>query len=337
MGAAAVIVVVVLVAWGAVAGDQVPDGFVQDSSEQTDVALYKAVSARVADGQSYYAAVAVEQPSRGFPTSPAMTVREPTLAWLTASLGPGVAYGILLALAAVAVGLSLYCFDRLARTRAEWVLASVVAAVTVANLCAPVNVWTHDVWAGLLVYVGALTATRRWFWPTLAALALACLVRELALPAAVAVLVVGWPGLAVRRRVVAVAALAGFLGFYGWHVLRVGEMAAGPSADSPGWLDANGWPFFVNASWFSTLLTNGPVAVAVVLVPLALLGWVLHESASARPVVAVLVLYAVTFSVVGRTNNLYWGALFGPLLLPGLAFAPRAMVRVARSLTRQTA
>ena len=328
---AAIAVTLLLMVWGAVAGSLVPDGFLEPDPDKTDVALYRAIADRMGDGESYYAAVAEEQPARGFPTSPAVTVREPTLAWLTSTVGAGTAYGILLALAAVAVALSLVCFDGLGRTRAEWVVASVVGAVGVAFLCSPDGVWIHEAWAGLLTYVAVLAATRRWFWPALIALLAACVVRELALPAALAVLAVAWPRLSVRRRLTSVVAVAGFLTFYGWHVLQVSRMAVGASEPSAGWLDVNGWPFFVNAAWFSTVLSDGPVLVAALLVPLALLGWVMHESVDARPVAAVLVAYALIFGVVGRDNNLYWGILFGPLLLPGLAFAPRAVVRLARA------
>lgn len=320
-----------LMAWGAVAGSQVPDGFLEADPDKTDVALYQAISGRVADGESYYASVADEQPSRGFPTSPAMTVREPTLAWLTSTVGAGTGYGILLALAAVAIALSLVCFDSLSRTRAEWMVASVLGALGVAFLCSPDGVWIHEAWAGLLIYVAALAATRRWFWPALVALLAACLVRELALPAALAVLAVAWPRLSRRRRGASVMAVLSFLAFYGWHVLQVSRMSSGESEPSAGWLDVNGWPFFVNAAWFSTALGNGPLLVAVALVPLALLGWVTHESVDARPVAAVLVAYALVFGVVGRDNNLYWGILFGPLLLPGLAFVPRAVARLGRA------
>ncbi|KAA1379671.1 hypothetical protein [Aeromicrobium fastidiosum] len=327
----AIAVTLVLVVWGAVAGSQVPDGFLEADPDKTDVALYQAISERMGDGESYYVAVAAEQPARGFPTSPAVTVREPTLAWLTSTAGEGTAYGILLALAAVAIGLSIVCFDSLTRTRAEWAVASVVGAVGVAALCSPDGVWIHETWAGLLTYVAALAATRHWFWPALIALLAACVVRELALPAGLAVLAAAWPRLSVRRRLASVVAVAGFLAFYGWHVLQVGRMSAGASEPSSGWLDVNGWPFFVNAAWFSTVLTVAPVLVAVLLVPLALLGWVLHDSVDARPVAAVLVAYALVFAVVGRDNNLYWGILFGPLLLPGLAFAPRAVARLTRA------
>ena len=331
IGIGAIGALLFLMLWGVLSGSQIREGFVQDDPEQTDVALYKAISARVADGDGYYDAVAVEQVRRGFPTSPAVTVREPTLAWLTSAVGPPAAYGVLLALAGIALVLSMYCLDQLSATRVEWVTGTVIAAVTIANLCPPLNVWIHDVWAGLLILIAGLTSTRRWFWPTLLALLAACLVRELALPAALAMAAVAWPRLSRRRRALSVAALLAFLAFYGWHVAQVERMVPPGSQPSPGWLDVNGWPFFVNATWFSTVLTNGPVILAALLVPVALLGWVAHESPRTRPVAVVLVVYAVVFSVIGRDNNLYWGALFGPLLLPGIAFAPRAVWRLARA------
>lgn len=319
-----------LILWGALAGSQVPDGFVQHTDAKTDAGLYRAIAHRVADGDNYYAVVAVEQPARGFPTSPAMTVREPTLAWLAGALSPRGAYVLLLVLAGVALTLTLMCFDTLARSRLEWVLGSVIASATIANLCLPANMWSHDVWAGMLIYIGALASTRKWFVIAMLSMLAACLIRELALPAAVAVGAMSWSAGGRRTRAAWGAALLGFAVFYLWHVHEVGQIPTSP-VTSPGWVAFHGWPFVVNATWFSTLLSNWPVLVAAIVTPCALLGWIMHASVHARAVAMVLVVYVVAFSVIGRSNNLYWGALFGALLLPGLAFAPRALVTLIRS------
>ena len=320
-----------LIAWGLAVGSIVPAGYGDTDVEHSDVGLYQAISARIADGSTYYDAVEAEQPARGYPISPVMTVREPTLAWTIDLLGEHGAYAVLLVLAGAAVAMGMYCFDRIARGRGEWVGATLLLVAVIGFVAAPVNVWVHDAWAGLLIVIGVLAATQRWFWPALLALLAACLMRELAVPAVLAVVVVWWPGLGRRRRTAVLAAGAAFAGFYGWHAVQAAGFSATGGSEAPGWLDLHGWPFFVNSAWFSTVLTVLPIAVVAVLVPLALLGWVGRSGVMARPVVGVPVIYAVAFGVMGRSNNLYWGLLFAPLLVPGLAFAPRTLHELFRT------
>src|SRR4028118_2130363 len=51
-----------------------------------DVYLYQAVVARMDAGENYYPAAAQEMIARGYPTSPFLTWRLPTTAWLVSSL-----------------------------------------------------------------------------------------------------------------------------------------------------------------------------------------------------------------------------------------------------------
>jgi hypothetical protein len=54
---------------------------------EADLALYKAIVGRMQAGENYYAVAADEQRKRGYPLKPFVTVRQPTLALVLASLG----------------------------------------------------------------------------------------------------------------------------------------------------------------------------------------------------------------------------------------------------------
>lgn len=328
---------VILLVWGIAGGSIVPEGFIQsDDPSQSDVALYKAVSAAMQDGDGYYQAVLSEQPARGYPTSPVMTVREPTLAWLTSTWGLGGAHVLLLMVGVLALGLAIVRLQRLAVGRVEW-YAAALAGVAVAAMVVPEdNVWAHDIWAGTLILCAVLAYSRRNALPAVALLLTASLIRELAAPLLVVLLVLSWHRGTRRDAVAAGAALAAFGAFYLWHAQQVGELVAGAGGASPGWVEFGGWPFVVNAVWFSSAMTLTSMTLTAVIVVFALLGWIGRSGDIALFAVLVIGTYSVVFAVLGRPNNLYWGALFAPTLLVGIVWAPRAVWEMLRPWRHRT-
>lgn len=301
------------------------------SDDDTDVGLYKAVVKQMTHGAGYYRAVAVEQPRRGYPVSPAPAVREPTLAWFDAAVGPTAAYICLLLLAAAAIVVSVRCMDRWRISRVEWMVASLLLVLNVVMWCGPSSIWVHDVWAGLLLLLAVMARSSGRWRASVVAVVVAALVRELAAPVLLLGALLAWRA---GRRPECLAWLAGgalFTAFYAWHAVQVAGLPPGPAG--PGWFAAGGWPFSTEAIRYSSLLRAGPQWLAAVLVPCAVMGWGI-----ARPrgslALATIVAYLAVFTVVGRSNNAYWGALVAPVLLPGLALAPRAVASWVRSARR---
>lgn len=120
--------------------------------DRTVAALYRAVIARMGDGENYYRAVAEEHRERGYPLPPFVTVREPTLAYATAAVGgPRNLLFVLGGLAfATAAAMSLR-MEAIAPGRLSWWASALLAALTAGALVGDKQVVTHEVWAGMLV------------------------------------------------------------------------------------------------------------------------------------------------------------------------------------------
>lgn len=289
----------------------------------TDVALYRAIVERMDRGSSYYDAVGVEQVERGYPTSPAPAVREPTVAWIVSTVGDSAAYVLLIGLAVLAAGVTIRRLDRDAPSRAEWIVGSVMVSLSVAAWCVPSNAYVHDVWAGLLVLTALMLHGQDRWRLSLALLTAAAIVRELAAPMLLIAAAVAWRR---GRRTEALGWCAGvmmFGAFYAWHFYETRGLPDGSAG--PGWLGAGGWPFSVEAVRFSGLLQLGPSWLAALVVPCALLGWTALGRRT-ELTVAIPIAFLAALMVVGRPVNAYWGALVAPLLLAGLTLAPRALI-----------
>lgn len=313
----------VLLVWGLVRGSIVPRDFiVVDADAPTDRKLYESIVAAMQgsggrDPVGYYEAVAQQQHAIGAPTSPVFTVREPTLAWLVAAIGESAAGVLLGVVALVALVLAAQLLDSVTDTRWAWYPATLLSGLGILWLALPGRLWFHEVWAGLLLLVALALLRSRWWCSALPVALLAVIVREMAIVLPVAcILVALW-----RRRLRETVAWGGVLvlsvGFFAWHAWQVHEQVP-PHATGPGWTGLEGWPFVVNATWFSSPLWLAPVAVAAVLTVLAGLGWTGRLGRTLPEGAVMLLLVAVAVALGGRPDNLYWGALWVPVLALGL-------------------
>lgn len=296
-----------------------------------DLLLYRAIAARVAGGESYYTAALAEQRARNFPVRPAVAVRLPTLAYLTAGLGQGglVALGALLALAALAAW-----WRRLGEepgAREHRTIALLLLVVGAAMGAKPAYAMLHEVWAGMLMALAfGLHRPGRWHWAWLAAAA-ACAVRELALPF---VLLLGALALARRDWKEAVAwgvLTALFAALFAWHLAQVDALLLDSDRPSSSWLALRGL-----AGWTTNLVTSsilyqlpGPIAAPLVLLPL--IGWAGWRSSAGLTGFLLHLGYGVLFMLAGRANNFYWALMVTPTWFIGLAFAPLAFASLAKA------
>jgi hypothetical protein len=295
----------------------------QASGDITDIELYQQIAARVVSGENYYTAAITEQRQHGYPTTPAMAVRLPTLTFVEAALGQVGITAVLLVLALAALVTLGARIRRSAGNRFEHIAAVVLLAANLAVLAIGPLAWFHDSWAGVLILLAiGLGSQRRW-WPSLLAGFAAVCFREMALPFLLVMAAVHWHR--NRRQAVAwLGATAAFAVIYGWHIVLVQSAQMGASVVSQGWLDFGGWQFVLAATKTGSLLFILPTAVAAVAVPLALFGWVFVRDLAA-PVLATCLVFMVGFLLIGRVENSYWGLLYASLLLTGLAFAPRGL------------
>lgn len=304
-----------------------------------DAALYRQIAARVANGEAYYPAAAVEHRASGYPLKPFTAVRQPLLAEIVATIGATGAEWLLRLLAVAATAATVI---RLApRLRAPFREIAILLSATSAGAFVQHGMWVwHEIWAGLLITLALACRTER-HWLFSVALGLtAALLRELAFPFLLVMAGTAWVSGGRREAGAWIVAVVIALTALAMHRISVGAIALPTDVTSPGWLVLGGWRFDLALARQSSLLLVLPTWVTAVVTPLALLGWCAWRGAYALRAAAMLGLWMTAFLIFGRPDNAYWGFLFAPLLPVGLALAPAALrdlVHASRPLLAGTA
>jgi hypothetical protein len=295
-----------------------------------DATLYRQIAARVASGQNYYDAAAIEQRASGYPLKPFTAVRPPVVAALGAMFGPTGADLLLRLLAvAVTVGTAMRIAPQL---RPPYREAAILLSATSAGALIQTGMWVwHEIWAGLLIALALACRTeRRWRVSVVLGLT-AALVRELAFPFLPIMAVAAWASGNRREARGWIAAAAIALLLLAAHMNAVRLIALPGDVTSPGWMVFGGWRFDLALARQSSLLLALPIWATAIVTPLALLGWCAWPGAYAARVSAMLALWLTAFLVIGRPDNSYWGFLLAPLLPLGLALSPMALRDLARA------
>jgi len=294
-------------------------------TDSRDADLYRDVAARVGAGEGYYHAAVTLHRERHYPLRPFVTVRLPTLAWVTGALGPAGTALLHQALGLAAIGAFALRVRNARPRKPEWAAAIVLGAATTALLVAQDMALWHESWTGLLILL-SLCCRSRSRWALSVALGLAAvLIRELALPYLAVMLVIAWRERAYREAVAwGLAATAG-LSALAVHVANVTALTSAADFHSQGWSTFGGLSHLVAMIRLCTplILLSSPVVAAIL--PLAFLGWSAERDGLGGRVFLLIAGYSAAFMVVGRPENFYWGLLIAPVLIPGLAFAPRAL------------
>ncbi len=312
-----------------------PASAAEAQADDGDLALYARISARVAAGEGYYAAAMDEQRRDNYPTRPFVAVRQPSLAWLQAAIGVD---GVRL----IALGLVAACLLALQLRLAplvslpERLAALVLLTLGGAAAMVPLAGLIHELWAGLWLTLALLIYREERWWPALIAAAMALAVRELAVP-----FVLLWLAFALAARRWHEAAgvgalLAVFTVGMGLHYLAVegGRLPGDPV--SQGWDAFIGYGLPLMALWRLTGLALLPVSLGAAIAVLPLIGW---AALGGRLGLFAALWFAGLFTMTAlfaRPENFYWVQLALPAYGIGLAFAPRAIVELARSALRQT-
>ena len=297
-----------------------------------DHALYARIAQRVAAGEPYYAAAAAEHRGGNYPLRPFVTVRLPTLAYIVAALGERKA---MLALLLVG-GAAIFAWYRRLRTDADLPRYAAIAALFVAanltQLAARQWLFIHEVAAGVLLALALALYRPSRPWMTMAVLAAALAIRETVLPVA---MLLGFFALIDRdwRAVAGWLAIglcfgAGILA----HMAALAAVTSPADAASQGWNGHGGWPAYLSFVQAASLLRFFEGWVGALLVPLALLGWTAWRSRLGLVGLLIQIGYAALLMAFARPSNFYWAMLVTPTLFIGLAFAPAALVALARSL-----
>jgi len=300
----------------------------------SDIGLYQAIARMVGSGADYYATAVTLQRDNGFPLQPFVTVRLPTLAWITGAIGegPALALAVALVLANAAIWFAALPFARPAER------VCLVALVILASLMTPRAVYLHEWWAGQLL-TGALGLfLRRQAGAALALAVAALFVRELSALFLLTLL----PFLLRREQRTHLRAALLALAVFGIallaHHAAVTALVLPGDPVSPGWLDLRG-PAGPSAD-LQTMVLFGlvPEPWASLLVFAPLLGWC-HVAArrSALPLFWFAGFLGV-LAVLARADNAFWVRMILPAYMAGLALVPRALAGLPYpAISRRTA
>ena len=311
------------------------DAWTMDARGQRDVdlALYDAITARVARGEDYHQVAIEEQRARNFPVRPGLAVRLPTLAIASAVIGQN---GVMLAGLILALVTFFVWWGRLGtvvENRARQIIALGLLGIGVAVGFKPTYFVLHEVWAGMLIALAlALHRPNRWIGAWIAA-ALALSIREHALPF---VLLMGT--LAAWRRewreALAWAALViMFAAAVLWHLSIVSQIVNESDPLSPSWLALRGISGWAGNIVLCSGLYLLPPWLAAPLVFVPLIGWAGLNDRLGLEASLLLAGYGVMFALIGRDNNFYWGLMVTPAWFVGTYWVPAAL----RDLWRRAA
>jgi hypothetical protein len=290
----------------------------------TDSQLYQRITDRVGAGESYYTAAVQEHRQHDYPLTPFVTVRMPTLAWISTRLGPAHTHNLMLALIAL-VSLGWLAALRPVSAAATRAAAFVLIGCATMLMDRPVPIVFHDTWAGVLIALAIALRQPGRYAASIAAGLGAVLFRELALPVLVmmAVFAAGekqWREAASWSAAMLVAAVC-----IGLHAAEIIALRLPDDLSSQGWIGLGGWPFFVSCVRETGAIGLMPAGAEHVVVPLSLFGWFSWKQQAGLRVSGFLVGYMVALMVFARPENLYWALLISPLLLAGLGFAPAGL------------
>jgi hypothetical protein len=290
-----------------------------------DLQLYDRIAARVATGENYYPVAVAEQRARNFPVRPAIAVRLPTLAFLTAAVGPT---GLFVLAILLGFGILAAWWRRLGQEPGgadRRIIALLLLAIGSLIALKPQYLAQHEVWAGLLLALGGgLHRPGQWRAAWLP-VALAVAVRELALPfalllAALAAWRRDWRELAAWLVLIALFAVG-----LAWHLYEVGKYLRPGDPSSPAWLVFRGVRGLTGNIVDSSVLHLLPARLAAPLALLPLLGWAAWKSPAGRIFALLFAAYGLRFMIAGRANNFYWALVVTPAWFVGYAFLPMAL------------
>lgn len=279
-----------------------------------DIELYRAVVDEVANGSSYYETSNRLHRENDFPTQPFVTVRSPVLAHFIALVGHQIAYLTLLAIFNASV---IAWFIRLKG------LSLVERAVFVTILALGINlsiggsaIYVHENWASALICLGLAVGDDKWFI-RLAIMTLAAIIRELAFPILMLLLIFK------PQRAFTLAGIVTVITFYAFHAWHVSLQP--PGVDSQGWDAMRGPSGFVSDAVTLSMLTVAPW-IGWPWITASFAGWAVYARRDVLPILWFIgVLGAI--SLFAREDNLFWVLIALPLLLAGPAFLIGYLVR----------
>lgn len=284
----------------------------------SDLDTYQRVVEGLRGGQNYYSALHAALLDGGYGTLSPLNWRPPLfltlLSWLPTLAAAQALLEVLTAAAWVMAVAYLYRRGNLAAAT----IGAILLPLSLLSIFADRAELSFELCAGTLLLISVSAYGLGWRWLGFAVAVLALFVRELAVLYAVVCLVTAIKERWWREVVGWAVALTAYGAFYLWHWNQlsalIGPADHGASVD---WLQFGGLRFVLRTAAFNGILLVLPYWAAALALVVGLAGLVTMPRA-----LATVVLYLLLFLVYGRPENGYWGALYAPLIVLGIARAP---------------
>ena len=314
-----------------VAGAYTPPNATNDVNRPGDSETYANITDRMRAGEGYYQAAHSELIANGYGTRSVFNWRTPFYLSLVSMLPSWEdAMWLVLGLAlCAALAIGKLAFDE----GGLWVVGPLVLVLPVAFFGYVVPSWAmlSEAPAGLLIlFAIALRGLGRRAGATVMGL-LALFVRELAAP--FVLILVGWAVLERRKDEIRAwsIGLAAYGAYFAWHAYSVATTIGPMDKGYPeGWVQFGGLSFILATAQLNGLFSIMPIQVTAVALPVAVMGLIAWPGRAGAATLATVLLYLTAFMVVGKPFNNYWGLVYSPLLVVGLAWAPAGFVDLLR-------
>ena len=163
---------------------------------------------------------------------------------------------------------------------------------------------------------------KRPFWGFAAAI-LALVIRELAAPYVVICIYFAWQGRRTAELWAWLGGLAVFAGYFVWHAAMVhAQLGPDDIAYRDSWIQFGGPGFVLATAAFNGVFIAEPLWATAILLPLCVVGLIAWRGPGSCRVGVTVAAYLCLFAIVGKRFNDYWGGLYTPLMMMGVAFLP---------------
>jgi hypothetical protein len=306
------------------------DGKSRDSA----LRIYQAVVARIQAGENYYAVAGSELHKIGYSTQSVFNWRLPALAWLLGQLPSaraGQALAFILAAATLLIWLAVFFRGRYAIWQV--LLGGLFMSGPVIYSLFPGTFLVHEFWAGTLIALSLAANAKGWRHVSVISGLMALFLRELSLPFVCVMMVLAYVEGQRREALLWFTGLLVFCGEYLLHWSIVSNLNTGNDRLLAGeWIVFGGWPFVLNTAQMHPFLIALPPWVVAIILPLAFLGLARWRGASGMRIASTVVIYALAFSIAGRSNNIAWGLMYAFVVPLGLLHAPDALRELWRPI-----
>ena len=298
----------------------------------TDVHLYHDIAASVATGKPYHRAAAELHRAHFYPLKPFVTMRPPALVWAAAHIGwaglQRIAYGL--------VGIGIFAWVIAFAGVLDWTERVLVAVALGTGSAVVVDqglLALHEYWVGWLTSIalaGVFGWPRKWLL-ILLPVAVALVIRELALPFALLALAVAICERRGREAAGWLALIVGFAVMMALHAQAVNAELRPGDLTSQGWHAGQGFSAFLKAVIYTSVLQDLPLPLALLAAMLPLVGWLAIPGRAGLFALLFVVGDAVMISAFSRADTFYWGAIMLPHYFVGFALLPRALWQLWQS------